>query len=69
MTAILRPLTTAGTQAAAGMKATTGSPTQYGRHQKQGCLQKHCSQQQHGGRPTAAETIGTSQRQQLKGDP
>ncbi len=27
MTAISRPLTTAGTQAAAGMKATTGPPT------------------------------------------
>ncbi len=28
------PLTTAG------MQATTGPPTQYERHQKQGCLQK-----------------------------
>jgi hypothetical protein len=27
-------------QATAGMKATTGLPTQYGRHQKQGSLQK-----------------------------
>jgi len=30
----------------------------------EGCLQK-----QHGGRPTAADTIGTSQRQQQKEDP
>jgi hypothetical protein len=41
---------------------------QYGRHQKQGCLQKQCSRQQHGGRPTASETMGTSKRQQQKGD-
>jgi hypothetical protein len=39
-----------------GMKATTGPPTQFGRHQKQGCLQKQGSRQQHGGRPSAAET-------------
>jgi hypothetical protein len=33
-------LTTTGTHATAGMKATTGPPTQYGSHQKQGCFQK-----------------------------
>jgi hypothetical protein len=35
---------TAGTEATTGMKATTGPPTQYGRHQKQGCLQKTLKQ-------------------------
>jgi hypothetical protein len=67
MTEISWPLTTAGTQAGAVMKATTGPSTP--RHQKQQCLQKQWSRQQHGERPTAAETIGTSQRQQQKGDP
>jgi hypothetical protein len=56
-------------QVTAGIKATTGPPTQYERHQKQECLQKQESWQQHGGRPTEEETIGTSQRQQQKGDP
>ncbi len=45
------------------MKATTGH------HQKQGCLQKQCSRPQHRGRPTAAETRGTSQHQQQKVGP
>jgi hypothetical protein len=41
----------------------------YGRHKKLGCFQKQLCRQQHGGRPTAAETRGTSQPQQQKGDP
>jgi hypothetical protein len=69
MTAISWLLTTAGRQTRAGMNATTGLTTQYGCHQKHRCLQKQWSRLQHGGRPTAAETIGKSQHQQQKGDP
>ncbi len=70
MTAISWPLTTAGMQATAGMKATAGtSAYTVWTPPKAGMLPKNWSWQQHGGRPTAAETMGTSQLQQQKRDP
>jgi hypothetical protein len=40
ITLVVSTLYSAGMQATTGMKATTGPPTQYVRHQKQGCLPK-----------------------------
>jgi hypothetical protein len=50
------------------MKATTGPPTQYGRFKSR----DPCKNSEDGNskdEAAAAETIGTSQRQQQKGDP
>jgi hypothetical protein len=55
-------------QAIAGMKATTGPPTRYGRHQKKDPC-KTMKPATALREAKAAKTIGTSQRQQQKGDP